>query len=637
MIKRFLVFLITLSSINSTFSQIGSVFDIEGNTYSTITIGDQEWMTENLRTSKFNDGSSIQNTLNSSIWNNLTIPSWCNYNNDLTLNDSYGKLYNRYVVVDSRNVCPVGWRVPSIADWDTLFYNLGGQDSISNAPGFPIYIGEKFVGGMMKSTGTIQASNGLWQFPNTNATNSSGFNGLPSGQRSDWNGFTGGDGYNAYYWTSTQLSAPENSVVRLDWNSDLAFRSSDIGPVGNSIRCVRDIVIEQGFFQWGIQQAPNETYTLSAVSFSSDTHGCAVGGNFGYDKILTTTDGGLNWNAQTAGTGQLLYDVQLVSANVGFAVGWSGTILKTIDGGQNWSIVNSGTSNSLHSIYFISPLEGWIVGGAVILHTSDGGQTWNQQTCPVTINLWGVHFISASEGYAVGENTILKTIDGGNNWVLTAVQYPLQSVFFTSSTTGYAVGPNYDVAPTAPGEGVVYSTNDGGASWSAQVWPEGLYEVHFQTMNEGWLVGTNGSIYKTNNGGLTWQTEISNLISDIRGVTFVTPTKGWAVSMGGGIISTTNGLAGVPDVQTNNIAYEIIPNPANDNATIKFEVKDPNHVTFELIDGYGREVKKILSQNLNSGEYNYDFSVIDLENGVYYGRLQIGGIITTRKIVIQKN
>ncbi len=635
--KRFLGLLFTLNVLMNITAQTNSVFDIEGNTYSTVIIGNQEWMAENLRTSKFNDGSSISNTLSFSDWSILTSPSWCYYNNDASLNGTYGKLYNGYVIEDNRNVCPVGWRVPSKADWDTLFYNLGGQDSIADISGFQVYVGQKYVGGMMKSIGTLQASDGLWQSPNTNASNSSGFNALPSGQRSYWDDFLGGNGYSAHFWSSTQVPPAENFVVSLGHSTDLAISSSDISEVGNSIRCVRDIFIQQGFFQWNIQQAPNETYGLYSVSFSSETHGCAVGGNIGYDKILTTTDGGLNWNAQTAGAGFPLIDIQLVSSSEGYAVGWGGTILKTTNGGLNWLPLNSGTSINLHSVYFKTPLIGWVVGSnGVILHTNNGGQSWSPQTSPITVNLWGVHFISTSEGYIVGENTILKTTNGGGNWVMTTVPYPLKSVFFTSPTNGYAVGNNY-INPSAPGEGVVYTTNDAGASWSPQIWPEGLNDVHFQTIDEGWVVGTNGSVYKTNNGGLIWQTEISNLISNIRGVSFVSPTKGWAVSMGGGIISTTNGMVGVTNFEPNQIVYEIIPNPTTDNATIKFQVNHPGIVAFELIDGYGRIVKRVLSQNLESGEYNYNFSVIDLENGVYYGRLEIDGKATTRKIIIQKN
>lgn len=638
--KRFFGLLFTLNVVINITAQTNSVFDIEGNTYSTVIIGNQEWMAENLRTSKFNDGSSISNTLSFSDWSILTSPSWCYYNNDASLNGTYGKLYNGYVIEDNRNVCPVGWRVPSKADWDTLFYNLGGQDSIADISGFQVYVGQKYVGGMMKSIGTLQASDGLWQSPNTNASNSSGFNALPSGQRSYWDDFLGGNGYSAHFWSSTQVPPAENFVVSLGHSTDLAISSSDISEVGNSIRCVRNIIIEEGSFQWQIQQDPFETYGLFSVSFSSDTHGCAVGGAIGYDKILTTFDGGLNWNEQTAGTGSLLLDVHFISDNEGWAVGWNGTILKTNNGGLNWSVQNSGTSDNLNSVYFISPLEGWIVGFAGrILHTTDGGQTWSPQTAPVTVNYWGVHFTSSTEGFAVGENTILKTTDGGNTWImpLSTAQYSLKSVFFTSSMNGYAVGTNYMIGATAPGEGVLYSTNDGGNTWTPYVWPEGLNDVHFQTINEGWVVGDNGSIFKTNNGGLTWQTEISNLISLIRGVSFVSPTKGWAVSMGGGIISTTNGMVGVTNFEPNQIVYEIIPNPTTDNATIKFQVNHPSIVAFELIDGYGRIVKRVLSQNLESGEYDYNFSVIDLENGVYYGRLEIDGKATTRKIIIQKN
>ena len=146
----------------------GSVTDIEGNTYKTIQIGTQLWMAENLRTTKYQDGTSISNVTENSIWvdywnEQIQSGSYCNYNNDENYALIYGHLYNHFAVSNSRKICPVGWRVPSEADWDKL----------------QAYLGDYYTaGGKVKEIGTTH-----WNSPNADATNETGFTGLPGGMR----------------------------------------------------------------------------------------------------------------------------------------------------------------------------------------------------------------------------------------------------------------------------------------------------------------------------------------------------------------------------------------------------------------------------------------------------------------------
>jgi len=139
------------------------IFDVDGNKYNTINIGNQIWMKENLKTTKLNDGRRIYNLKDSSAWRKTTIPALCYYNNDTLYKNIYGALYNFYAV-NTEKLCPVGWHVPSNEDWETLSKYLGGDE---------------VAGYKMKESGTLN-----WKSPNNGATNENKFSGLPGGLRS---------------------------------------------------------------------------------------------------------------------------------------------------------------------------------------------------------------------------------------------------------------------------------------------------------------------------------------------------------------------------------------------------------------------------------------------------------------------
>jgi uncharacterized protein (TIGR02145 family) len=196
-----------------------SVEDIDGNEYPVVEIGNQCWTAENLKTSKFADGSVIPNTSNNDTWANLTSPAWCNYENNAGNDAIYGKLYNWYTVADPRNVCPTGWHVPTDADWTVLSDYLGG---------------ETVAGGKMKTTSG-------WQSPNTSATNESGFSGLPGSGRGYYNGgfFIVGS-VEGYWWSSSDAVIYGAWYRRLDYDEGGAYRGNDDKRFGFSVRCLRD-------------------------------------------------------------------------------------------------------------------------------------------------------------------------------------------------------------------------------------------------------------------------------------------------------------------------------------------------------------------------------------------------------------
>ena len=195
------------------------VEDKDGNVYHTVIIGTQEWMLENLRTTRYQNGEAIPMVTDGPQWNKLTTGAFCNYEHDASYGLTYGHLYNWYAIVDTRDICPDGWHVPSDEDWDILSSFLGG---------------DLVAAGKMKETKA-----GSWNAPNVEATNVSGFTALPGGYRSVRGEFHSLGSY-TFLWSSTPY-APETAWCRYFQNgSDRMDRIDNYKAFGFSIRCIKD-------------------------------------------------------------------------------------------------------------------------------------------------------------------------------------------------------------------------------------------------------------------------------------------------------------------------------------------------------------------------------------------------------------
>jgi len=199
-----------------------AIDSIDNHIYKTVKIGNQVWMSENLKTTRLNDGTVITLITDSSVWGNLKTPAYCWYDNDeATYKTAYGALYNWYAV-NTGKLCPTGWHVPSSAEWETLAYYLG-HDSVA-------------VEGL-KETGTSH-----WASPNTGATNKSGFTALPGGLRKPGMAFEGvGDQGN--WWSSTGSNAYDASYAMyqsIDRNYYYHYINDAPKAVGFSVRCIKD-------------------------------------------------------------------------------------------------------------------------------------------------------------------------------------------------------------------------------------------------------------------------------------------------------------------------------------------------------------------------------------------------------------
>jgi uncharacterized protein (TIGR02145 family) len=204
---------------NESYANCGTITDTDGNIYNTVVIGTQCWMHESLKTTKYNDGTSIPLVINNTEWANLTSPGYCWHSNDeAAYKNLYGALYNWYTV-NTGNLCPVGWHVPTYEESISLIDYLCGTE---------------IAGGKLKEKGTTH-----WASPNTGATNETGFTALPGAGRNT-DGVFGAASYGYYWWTSTEygpLSARLDYVLYNDTNLNLGANENQFGA---AVRCIRD-------------------------------------------------------------------------------------------------------------------------------------------------------------------------------------------------------------------------------------------------------------------------------------------------------------------------------------------------------------------------------------------------------------
>jgi uncharacterized protein (TIGR02145 family) len=196
--------------------------DGDGNGYSSVTIGEYVWLVENLKTTRYNDGTKIPLVPDPSEWSSLTTDGYCWFNNDASKNKAvYGALYNWYAV-NTGNLCPVGWHVPSYSEWNELVYELGGK---------------YFAGPGLKETGTAH-----WDENNTSSTNESGFTALPGGYRDKDGLFLTYGNYSwfgAKWWSATEDKLTAGSIGLGGYSPYVDIRF-DLKSEGYSIRCMQD-------------------------------------------------------------------------------------------------------------------------------------------------------------------------------------------------------------------------------------------------------------------------------------------------------------------------------------------------------------------------------------------------------------
>jgi len=226
---------------------ITTVTDYEGHVYNTVVIGNQTWMAENLRSTKYSDGTDIPLVTDNATWqalgNNNNDKAYCFFNNDANGEAAiYGALYSWAAAMNGSNssnanpsgvqgICPTGWHLPGDNEWKELEMFLGMTQAQANAYG---YRGTD-EGGKLKETGTNH-----WTSPNTGATNETGFTALPGGIRDGTTGLFHFLGIVSYMWSSTQDSGIYAWYRSLGNDTAQIFRYDNYKSYGFSVRCVKD-------------------------------------------------------------------------------------------------------------------------------------------------------------------------------------------------------------------------------------------------------------------------------------------------------------------------------------------------------------------------------------------------------------
>jgi uncharacterized protein (TIGR02145 family) len=217
-----------LSSASLDNVTIAGLVDIDGNAYRTVVIGTQTWMAENLKVTKYRNGDNITHITTNSDWANDTSGAYGYYDDNTTLRDTYGMLYNWYAVDNSssRYICPEGWHVPTASSnsWCNAEFNC-----------LRTYLGGVVAGGKMKETGTAH-----WESENAGTSNSSGFTARGSGYRWYSSGTYGGLKEKSYFWTAFAPNSSNAHFREMWYNSNDLGSGQTIQSMGYSVRCLKD-------------------------------------------------------------------------------------------------------------------------------------------------------------------------------------------------------------------------------------------------------------------------------------------------------------------------------------------------------------------------------------------------------------
>ncbi len=398
--------------------------------------------------------------------------------------------------------------------------------------------------------------------------------------------------------------------------------------------------------------------------------------------VLKSINSGLNWNYLT-GYQTALRSIQFLNVNTGYASGDGGTIFKTTNSGNNWQEINSGFVKNLYSLYFTDVITGYAAGDSgIVIKTSNAGINWTAQTSGTDKNLLSIVFANSNTGYATGgeqnngQGVILKTTNSGNNWItqLSGSSMNFTSLFFHNPDSGFAVTNSN-----------LYKTSNGGINWNVVTGVEG-YDIHFTNTVTGYAMGSNPNVYKTTNGGSNWfiissgynvayrsiqffgefgiaagsnghimkttnsgenWIELPFLTENyLRSLYFTDPNTGYIAGYFGTILKTTNG--GLSFLQSNNeitpknyLLQQNYPNPFNPLTKIKFKVPinqagRVSNVKLIVFDMQGKEISKLVDDELSPGVYEILFDGSLLSSGVYFYKIETDNFSETKKMILVK-
>ncbi len=224
-----------------SFTTTEPLTDEDGNQYNVVQIGNQLWMGENLKVKTFNNGDSIEDGIGIGNYSTVQDPQfYFSFDDDVSNSSVYGHLYTWYVATDERGLCPAGWLLPDVTDWEKITLTLDVLANTYNASTGGNQEMSPIAGGMLRSTGTIENGNGLWYHPNQGATNITGMQVEPSGFR-DPSGSFDGLGYSAAFWSFSEQGVENALMFYTHYYNQGIHVNTFSKSTGYAVRCVKNL------------------------------------------------------------------------------------------------------------------------------------------------------------------------------------------------------------------------------------------------------------------------------------------------------------------------------------------------------------------------------------------------------------
>ncbi|MBS1494631.1 MAG: T9SS type A sorting domain-containing protein [Bacteroidetes bacterium] len=383
---------------------------------------------------------------------------------------------------------------------------------------------------------------------------------------------------------------------------------------------------------WQVVTLPSNITKTTRLNFTDANTGFLLA-----NAIYKTNDAGNSWVQKTTTLDvNAFFSLSFLSSNTGYFCQSSGEIFKTTNGGNNWLQLPNNINGLV--MKFINVNTGWIAGSRFVSKTTDGGLNF------ITVNLvdtvyamFCMDFLNDNTGWVAGMKSICKTTNGGLNWLPQSNFAPSISTMaygmdFINESTGFLTGTG----------GMICKTTDSGITWEKTNPGTSLMrDIKFINNQTGWACGGAGNLFKTTNTGINWTAITIDPSYGLMDIEFTNENTGWITTSTNNLLKTTNGGVVFISQTSSEIPdkfelYQNYPNPFNPSTTIKYKIKNSEHVTIKVFDSKGNEVETLANENQTAGSYSVMFNASKLSSGVYYYKLISNNFSETKKLILVK-
>lgn len=399
---------------------------------------------------------------------------------------------------------------------------------------------------------------------------------------------------------------------------------------------------------------------------------------------LSYSQSNSQWVNLNMGNGFNIFDFSFPNAQTGYICGYGGLFKKTTNGGNNWINMSFPTTQfNMNAVHFFNASTGLLSSDSdTIYRTSNGTNNWSEKIY-IGIAVFDFQFFDSLNGFAAGNNRFAKTTNGGLNWTVSTIQ-TIGQIFFINQNTGWTLanipagsnilkttdaGTTWQIQHSTNNFRIIYDiffidentgytsgyrhnilkTTNGGLNWISQndeASAQGLYSIYFINANSGWAVGdfystTSTSTYYTSNGGTNWLNTSGILSGRLTRVKINNSPVGYIAGSNQTMFRTTNagGLTGIYNSEISPSSYLLsqnFPNPFNPDTKINYSLPKKGFVTLKIYDILGREIRSLVNETKQPGNYSVDFNGSNLSSGVYFYRLESRGFTSTKSMVLIK-